>query len=175
MPAKTLLPWIAFGILLGTLCFLLTAYAAGRQFPSLYGTPLHSFGRFHVFFVHLGLGCVLLLPLTEFFLARKRIAVKPRAPTAWPHWAAHFTILTSLVTGLIAELIERYPNDRIPAHAFAALCCYLALVLLSALSVQVRYGKARMAMALLLFSLAVTAGGLGGLVYKGERYFSVGR
>ena len=146
---------LAYAFLALGLCALAYLYFRGDEWPMLYGTLLHKLSRLHVFFVHLTVGCLLLVISLEIFMAWG--GEKKTALTAlrWNfHGLTHVLTLICLYSGLTMDLIERYPNPLIRNHLIGGLLSYVGLLVISGICWRGIWGKWRLA-PLLIFTLIV--------------------
>lgn len=158
------LPWMAHSSLILGIIFSLFAYFFGLEGFIFYGSWAHLVSRSHPLFVHLSVGAVIVLCGLE--LSRK-IAGQARGRL---HHLCHFLLAPTIITGLLMEAAERYPNPSITTHLIWALAAYILFFCFS-LSVWTGARTTRFVAAGALALVLVQAARVGGTLYKGQGYF----
>lgn len=162
-------------LLAAVFAYLAIIYFRYGYWHSFYGNILHQFGRAHIVFVHFSVGSLLLLAAAEAFCSFFPDYAKATltARVQFQHLCHFLTVLT-LISGLLMELVERYPNPLIRQHIIGGIAVYACLI---ALIVVNRWGtrlkKWRSLAAVALIFAVLNASNIGGTIYKGSQFFTL--
>ena len=151
--------------ILNFLCLALVLnYFYGRSLYELYGSFIHSFSRLHILFNHIWFGfTALLIPCSIYFTIQGNQSKSKSLLSL-----SLLAIQISLLTGILMESVEKYPNHNILNHILFA-CLTFFFLNISYLS-NPKFKKMSIAFSVLsLLSLGL-AGHYGASIYKGESY-----
>jgi len=150
---------------------LVLSYFNGVRWPSLYGSHVHKLGRLHLLTVQFTVGAILILAVMEayFFLKPKHLAQFLSVRERFHHFT-HAAVLTSILTGVLMDSIESYPNPLIQAHIKSALLLYAGLIGFSILCFRRFLGLWTCVVAVGLAGLLINTAHIGGVLQKGRDF-----
>ena len=110
--------WLSLSLVVINVFIILLSFIYGNEF---YATWVHTYSRFHAYFIHLFIGLSLLTLVSKLFVSQVDKSFRLELINI-------ILFVFVLSTGLVQYFIEDYPNENILIHLILAILAFVAFM-----------------------------------------------